>query len=395
MANSSFNVSQSPSTNSLTDNITMPLLDPYGNQINAFRIVIVFISFLFSFMGTIFMTCILCKNRKLLNFTNLLVANLSWSSVFLVVVGLLSTLRDIIFQGKWPYGQFLCQALGSILIIAVFVVAYSIVGICYARFRIICKSGWLTLKPRMAIYYIIIVWLLGITYAIPYGNLIILYRLPNNSQLCIYDENRFPLVSKQIFMMITVLLVFFIPLILIITWQRFIGSAIRKVNAVTQSTPNTFSLASENIEIDQRDSLEKVECKEINRAKKQLVLMSAAIVVVFFLTWFPYFLFQLLLYFEVITVPTTNKISLVQQNIIHQIIIVRHILLALMYLFAFFNTLICLTFNPCFKHAIEQLFHRKRQLMQTRHLESSFSRFSTVMTKKNAYIAKSRKSQQE
>ena len=390
METSTFNPDQVEVVTTVSSNQTPLLLDSYNIQINTFRIIIVLISFLFSCMGTIFMIFVLFRNKKLLNFTNILVANLSCSSLLLVTAGLLSTLRDIIYRGQWPFGQFLCQAMSSVFLLIVFVVAYSIVGICYARFRIICKSGWSALKAKMAIYYIIIIWLLGIIYVIPYGNLITVNHYRNISSQCQYDAKRFPLISRQVFILITILIVFMIPLILIIAWQFLIGNAIQKVHALPPPTiSNTLSAQSTNLAISHRDSVEKVEGNEIDRAKKQLVLMSAAIVVVFFLTWFPYYLFQALIYFRVVTVPA-NVPKAEQQRIFHHFMIIRNILLALMHLFAFFNTLVCCTFNPCFKHAIGQLFQKERNVLKTRHYESSFSRFSTIMNKKNAYVDKSR-----
>ena len=323
-------------------NTTIPnqndVIREYVQQIATAKVVLMSIALALSSIGVFIITFTVFKIKRLLNFTNVLVLNLCWSSLLLAIGGLINAMSEnsSIFQ-EWTYGEFTCRFLKSLLFIISVVIAYSLVAISYARFRTICQP-FLPPPERYYAYYVIMAsWIVGLAVAAPYFATLTIRRI-GPYEYCTFSGFRgSPVIldsyQRRVYLVALTFIIFVIPFLL----QAALNITISVKMNSTQKP----------IFIDPKDD-------KIAVVKRKLTIMSIFLVVLFFVTWLPYFMLALLQAFD--NIPsiryTGNDIEFFRN--VRNFVLIRDLLLGLIYCSAIFNVTILYVFNPHFKASLKR-----------------------------------------
>lgn len=326
------------------------LVSQYVEQIAVAKITLMSIALGLSLVGVFIITATVFKIKRLLNFTNVLVLNLCWSSLLLAIGGLINAMSENTpnFQ-QWIYGEFACRFLKSWIFIISVVIAYSLVAISYARFRIICQPLHPPPERHYAYVVIAITWIAGIAVAAPYFASLTI-RTIGNLEFCTFSGfNGTPVIldkfQRRAYLVALTTIIFIIPFLL----QAGLNITIAiKMNSSSQA-----------LFIDPKDD-------KIASVKRKLTIMSISLVVLFFITWLPYFIIVLLQAFDNIEFIKFNGSLVDYYRNARDFLLIRDSLLGLIYCSSIFNVTILYIFNPHFKASLKRVLGFKRPSKRAR-----------------------------
>ncbi|EDV21963.1 uncharacterized protein TRIADDRAFT_29844, partial [Trichoplax adhaerens] len=137
-------------------------------MVTVLKISIFLFAFAVSIIGNLSISYIVIRTRRLWTYTNIMMVNYSAVTILSVISTLLQFISDFSYNSTWPFGEFLCKITHSTFIVAVIVSAFSIILMCYARFCAFCTPLQAQPNRRQAVYCIIVIWITGISYMLPY-----------------------------------------------------------------------------------------------------------------------------------------------------------------------------------------------------------------------------------
>ncbi|EDV22525.1 uncharacterized protein TRIADDRAFT_58846 [Trichoplax adhaerens] len=345
------------------------LINESIRQINTAKIALISLALILSATGVFIITFTIIKIKRLLNFTNVLVLNLCWSSLLLAITGLVNALSDINagFQ-TWQFGDFACRFIKSMFFMVSVVIAYTLVAVSYARFRIICQPFRPPPERHYAYFVIAAVWIVGVACGIPYFLSLHVIQL-RGSPFCSFNTvpPALNLDQRKGYLIGLTIVIFAIPFLL----QAALNISI--ATAMSTGKPKIF--------IDPKDD-------KIAGVKRQLTLMSIALVIIFFVTWLPYYILILLQTFGHISLlQFQGDVVLYYQNV-RIFLLIRDLLSGLIYCSSIFNVGILYIFNPHFKAALKRALYcstphrRARVESEVTITERSMSVVSSMMAGK-------------
>ncbi|XP_070381647.1 growth hormone secretagogue receptor type 1-like [Dermacentor albipictus] len=243
--------------------------------------------------GNLLVPLVVCRTKELRNSTNLFLVNLSVSDLLVLLVCLPTALVELHSQPEvWLLGEGMCRLTPFLELVMAHVSILTILAISFERYYAICqplKAGYTCTKMR-ALAIISAVWLLALVVTSP------MLFVSQYGWVEYYDGSTvascgtsFGRPWRRLYIMATMALLFVLPLfVLLVVYASIARQLVRQRD--TGSAPPS---APEQAQL---------------RARRQVVLMLAAVVISFFVCLLPYR--ALILWIIVSPAPVEEQVSL-------------------------------------------------------------------------------------
>lgn len=312
---------------------------------SAVKIILFATAFIISMIGNIIIGYTILRKKRLWTFTNIMMVNYSAVTILLLMSTLLQFISDLSYNGSWPFGQILCKATYSFFIIAVIVSSFTITLMCYARFRAFCHPLQDQPKQKQAIYCIIITWVVGIVYMLPYS-LLLTTKQFDNSTYCIISPFHAIRYFRGAYDFCLLFFTYIIPIIAVAILNAQIGYHVKTDIFIESSTSSAIS--SNGLRCHQRD-------RNIDQVKENLRRMSVIIFTVYLIVWLPFWIYVVLLNTNAIDLLLT-AFSKYDCHIRYKILTVRILTKYIACFESVANIFICYYYNPPFNAAMKSIF---------------------------------------
>ncbi|KAK7077478.1 hypothetical protein SK128_021859 [Halocaridina rubra] len=298
-------------------------------------------------IGNILVPLVIFKNRDMRNSTNYFLINLSLADLLVLLICLPSVLVELHTPpDTWVLGHAMCKLVPYVEVSVVHASALSLVVISLERYHVICRplqAGYRCTKSR-AITAVFIIWILALLSASPllvlseYQVIRFLDGTLNPNCITVMET----LWSKCYFVSITVLF-FFVPLLLLI---------------------GIYTVISRQLLIDTYDLTHNQDNPQM-KARRQVVVMLATVVLFFFLCLMPMKVF----YLWILAVPTETVATLGLEAFFNLLYFCR----VMHYINSSINPILYNMTSTKFRTSFLKVFTRKRGNL---HREDTYSNTS-------------------
>ncbi|CAL1271307.1 unnamed protein product [Larinioides sclopetarius] len=229
--------------------------------------------FFIGICGNVLICYVVFRNKSMHTVTNFFIANLALSNILLCTFAVPFT-SIYFFMSKWVFGRVLCHLVPYIEGASVYITAFTLMSIAIDRYLVTMYP----FKPRLQLTscYIIVlaVWILAGLLILPNGIFMVLVNTENG----IYCDEVWPHESsRKAFAVLTLILQFVIPFIIIIFCYLNVCIDIKK-HALSMPGAESF----------EKDEMERESTRRINR---MLIIM----VIFFYTSWLPFNIYNLTL----------------------------------------------------------------------------------------------------
>lgn len=243
--------------------------------------VLLVVSFYILVVISVFGNALVChvifKNRKLYTVTNMFIANMAISDLFMVLLNVpLNIARHL--MDEWTLGDFLCHLLNLSLMVSVYVSTFTLTAIALDRQRVLTYPPKPRLTRKKGFIILGIIWIMSIVMSLPFG---IFTTVQEVDMLTLSKVKRcqpsYPMPShlwEQYWTLTTIILQYVIPLTVIaVTYTRIV---------------HTLWLRTHLGVVTERQRVIQIQ------AKRKSIKLLVAIVVVFAVCWLPLNLYHIL-----------------------------------------------------------------------------------------------------
>ena len=317
-------------------------------------------TFSISTSGNLVISYIVIRTRRLWTFTNVMMVNYSTVSILFLLASLLQFISDFSFGGTWPFGDFLCKMSHSAFITTVIVSAFTMTAICYARYQACCKPLGIQPKVKHAKYIIVIMWIAGIAYMLPYA-ITLETGLYKTSYYCFLSNLWKKDLNRTAYDCILFIISYVIPIVAV---GFFNIEIIRHVNKdILSSIKCKYDLKTDGLRCHHRN-------RNIDVIKKKLCKMSVILFIIYLIVWLPFWIYAFLINNGTIKyIVTTSRTY--DCHIVPKILIIRIFTKYLTCFHSIGNIFICYYYNPPFSFAFKSMLGFKRQNSREPILRSS------------------------
>ncbi|XP_055878069.1 RYamide receptor-like isoform X2 [Biomphalaria glabrata] len=215
--------------------------------------------------GNLLFSYIIVMNPKMRSLTNLFLLNIAISDIVKAVICNPFTFIANLILLYWPYGEFMCQVVTYIQVVAVFLSSFTLVAMSVDRYVAIVKPMRPRLSKRAFVVTMIIIWLLSLSAPLPTAILSKIIVQPSGLGLCLEDfENNH---NKYIYSIAIMILQYFAPLAVITVTNSHIGYIVW-----IKRTPG---------------EAEQDRDRRMAAAKRRLVKMIIIVVSIYAVCWLP------------------------------------------------------------------------------------------------------------
>uniref|UniRef100_A0AAN0LW16 Tyrotropin-releasing hormone n=1 Tax=Polyphagotarsonemus latus TaxID=1204166 RepID=A0AAN0LW16_9ACAR len=250
----------------------------YPSYIRNTATVICIIIFIFGTLGNVLVSLIIIRSKELRNTTNYFLINLSIADLLVIIVCMPTVLIELHSKPEiWLLGEFMCKTIPYVEMSVAHGSILTMLAISFERYYAICKPLKVSYKCTKfrAILIILGIWIIALIATLP------LLFIAKQSSAQYLDETQVEVCLTQAndawskaFFLIIITLFFFLPLMVLV----IIYVAITKKLC-----------AKENISYAETIQM---------RARKQVVVMLATVILCFFICLLPFRLFTLWLLFS-------------------------------------------------------------------------------------------------
>ncbi|XP_064620462.1 gonadotropin-releasing hormone receptor-like isoform X2 [Lineus longissimus] len=264
------------------ENIMDPTSGPPGmTEMSLIKTVILSIMFLFSLVGNVATIVQMNRNRAKHSTIHTLILQLATADL---IVTFFCTACEAIWSStiQWYAGNFMCKGVKFLQVFGLYLSTYIIVIISVDRCCAILDPMSRNRAPRRVKIMIIVAWTLSALLSSPQAIMFSLQRGPFKEDFfqCVNFDFYHALWQEQLYFLATLLLLFVIPLMIMITCYALIFCTISRKSRDFESETNSTE-----------DMLHgKVRSKLLHKAKTKSLKMTAVIVAVFVLCWSPYYI---------------------------------------------------------------------------------------------------------
>ncbi|XP_022079658.1 neuromedin-B receptor-like [Acanthaster planci] len=228
------------------------------------------------FFGNSGIILIVLSNRSMRNRPNALVASLAVGDLLVVLVSAPLRIYQMVYY-MWPFGLLVCKFSHTFSIISQAVSIFSMVALSHDRYRaIVTPMNYSRFRGSgHTVAIISVVWFLGFIFSIP---ALIFSEVIRNEHftycIVIHDMST----EGKVYTVMRGLVLFIMPLMIINVYYCMIS---RKLIASTRALPGEVH--------DKRSQIS---------SRKRLAYLVLAIIVLFIVCWFPFFIFQIIFHVD-------------------------------------------------------------------------------------------------
>ncbi|XP_033758698.1 QRFP-like peptide receptor [Pecten maximus] len=286
--------------NMLTDSFFNTIRDDlhgYKKPMTIVLMVLYSAAFICGILGNIFVIAVVVQYQHMRTLTNVFLVNLTVGDLLVVCICIPMTLGSYIYS-NYIFGNVLCKLTPFLQGTAVAVSSLSLLCISINRyFAIHSPLKAKVLFSKNKIYLLLsLVWLVSLCSFIPLlvVNTVVTSGLPGVYELHICMELWYSPLTKQIYSMFILFVLFFIPLIVMLVTYTRIGYTLWRTEA------RSFM---------ENSITNKSQAERILRQRRRTVKMLVAVVMIFIFCWFPYYAVMIWLDFNMVLSLKTQFVS--------------------------------------------------------------------------------------
>ncbi|KAH3830575.1 neuropeptide receptor 15-like [Dreissena polymorpha] len=286
-SNTSDIISTSFGSGNIYNNWSVNVSTPSALEEPASREVIVLLSILFIVIGTVglignsLVIIVILLDRKMRqSVTNIFIMNLATADFLIMLVGVPEIIQFMMNRG-WLLGEALCRINRFIVVVSLYVSILSLVSVCIERFVAIVYplKAHLLCGRKKIVFAILLIWPVSIACGLP----TVLYNTLASPDPEVHFKHcfiRFPeLRYHTVFDYSQFVLFYFVPVTVQIILYAVIG---KKLYASTEELHARFQMRKDN-----RLKKEKIKSSDTIKARKDVVKMLAASVLVYIICYAP------------------------------------------------------------------------------------------------------------
>ena len=253
--------------------------DDYMNSVllRAALIVTYSVIFLLGIAGNTLVVYVVARNSTMQTITNVFIANLAVSDIMMCLLAVPFTPISGLLHA-WPFGKALCHLVPMTLGVSVYVSTLTSTAIAVDRYCVIVHPFLHRMHISACLVLICIIWMLAVSISMPlalYQHLV--WNVDGGFYSC--EENWPGLASRKLFTVISIVLQYVIPCIVIIYCYSRVSVALRRRERGAIGSSSRRS-TTENGHSDQRNRMKLRRKRRTNR-------MLIAMVAIFAVCWLP------------------------------------------------------------------------------------------------------------
>ncbi|XP_018334615.1 prolactin-releasing peptide receptor-like [Agrilus planipennis] len=236
-----------------------------NEQVQALFFIVYTTIFVLGIFGNLLVCYVVLRNKAMQTVTNLFIANLALSDIFLCTLAVPFT-PLYTFLGRWVFGELICHLVSHAQGISVYISTLTLTSIAIDRYVVIIYPFYPRMKLITCLIIIVCIWLFSVLVTLPYG---IFMRLTSTSSKNFCEEDWPSENHRKIFGGLTTLMQFVIPFFVIAFCYIRVSS---RLNDRAKSKPGSKSSKKEEADRERK--------KRTNR-------MLIAMVGIFLFSWLP------------------------------------------------------------------------------------------------------------
>ncbi|KAL3878003.1 hypothetical protein ACJMK2_035643 [Sinanodonta woodiana] len=256
--------------NNSYENITFDPCETDFGGMQVFLLLMYSLVILIAVGGNVLVCYIVLAHKRMRTATNFFLLNLAVSDITKAIICIPFTFVANMIVPYWPFGSFMCPFVTYMQAVAVFLSAFTLVGMSMDRYVAILYPLRPKLTIRKVIYVLALVWILALAVPLPTAILSVIISPFNTSEdcqkgLCMelfeYDNH------KYIYSMMIMCLQYFVPLIVLMFTYARIGYVIWLKKIPGEA-------------VKKRDD-------KIASSKRKMVKMMIVVVLIYAICWLP------------------------------------------------------------------------------------------------------------
>jgi len=257
-------------------------MDDYMNSalLRAALIVAYSVIFVLGIAGNTLVVYVVAHNSSMQTTTNVFIANLAVSDIMMCLLAVPFTPISGLLQA-WPFGSALCRFVPMTLGVSVYVSTLTSTAIAVDRYCVIVHPFLRRMRIRACLVLICIIWLIAISISLPlalYQHLVWI----GEGEFYSCEENWPDPTSRQLFTIISLVLQYIFPCVVIIYCYAHVSVVLRR-RARNVIGTGTYSSRHSGIENGHADLRNRMKLRRKRRTNRMLIAMVA----IFAVCWLP------------------------------------------------------------------------------------------------------------
>jgi len=256
-------------------------VDDYMNSIllRAALIVTYSVIFVLGVAGNILVVYVVARNSMMQTITNVFIANLAVSDIMMCLLAVPFTPISGLLQA-WPFGQALCHLVPMTLGVSVYVSTLTSTAIAVDRYCVIVHPFLRRMHISACLVLIAVIWLVATSISMPlalYQHLV--WIADGEFYSC--EENWPGSASRQLFTIISIVLQYVVPCIVIIYCYSRVSLALRR--RARRAIGNSSRLSTCMTDDEHGELRSRMKLRRKRRTNRMLIAMVA----IFAVCWLP------------------------------------------------------------------------------------------------------------